>query len=211
MKGFNNLQSKQKLTLLITIFIFSIIGVSITGNIAVKQGSARMDQLFTINMKQMQSAYKSKILLHETVEDVYSLMITTDDSESQRLKNDLITKRKELDENFSAYEQMSLTTTQINEMNALIDSLQQLRTADNHIIDLATQNKKQESYALYQKETVPLFKNVLSALDKIANDSDQAAIEMNELGKTEMIKSIWTSIIITVITILLGINWYINA
>lgn len=211
MKGFNNLQSKQKLTLLITIFIFSIIGVSITGNIAVKQGSARMDQLFTINMKQMQSAYKSKILLHETVEDVYSLMITTDDSESQRLKNDLITKRKELDENFSAYEQMSLTTTQINEMNALIDSLQQLRAADNHIIDLATQNKKQESYALYQKETVPLFKNVLSALDKIANDSDQAAIEMNELGKTEMIKSIWTSIIITVITILLGINWYINA
>lgn len=211
MKGFNNLQSKQKLTLLITIFIFSIIGVSITGNIAVKQGSARMDQLFTINMKQMQSAYKSKILLHETVEDVYSLMITTDDSESKRLKNDLITKRKELDENFSAYEQMSLTTTQINEMNALIDSLQQLRTADNHIIDLATQNKKQESYALYQKETVPLFKNVLSALDKIANDSDQAAIEMNELGKTEMIKSIWTSIIITVITILLGINWYINA
>ncbi len=211
MKGFNKLQAKQKLTLLITIFIFSIIGVSITGNIAVKQGSARMDQLFTINMKQMQSAYKSKILLHETVEDVYSLMITTDDSESQRLKNDLITKRKELDENFSAYEQMSLTTTQINEMNALIDSLQQLRTADNHIIDLATQNKKQESYDLYQKETVPLFKNVLSALDKIANDSDQAAIEMNELGKTEMIKSIWTSIIITVITILLGINWYINA
>jgi len=211
MKGFNKLQAKQKLKLLITVFIFSIIGVSITGNIAVKQGSARMDQLFTINMKQMQSAYKSKILLHETVEDVYSLMITTDDSESQRLKNDLITKRKELDENFSAYEQMSLTTTQINEMNALIDSLQQLRTADNHIIDLATQNKKQESYDLYQKETVPLFKNVLSALDKIANDSDQAAIEMNELGKTEMIKSIWTSIMITVITILLGINWYINA
>jgi len=211
MKGFNNLQAKQKLTLLITVFIFSIIGVSITGNIAVKQGSARMDQLFTINMKQMQSAYKSKILLHETVEDVYSLMITSDDSDSQKLKNDLITKRKELDENFSAYEKMSLTTTQINEMNALKAALQKLRTADNHIIDLATQNKKQEAYTLYQKETVPLFKNVLSSLDKIANDSDQAATKMNELGKTEMVKSVWTSIIITLIAILLGVNWYINS
>jgi len=211
MKGFNNLQAKQKLTLLITVFIFSIIGVSITGNIAVKQGSARMDQLFTINMKQMQSAYKSKILLHETVEDAYSLMITTDDSDSQKLKNDLITKRKELDENFSAYEQMSLTTTQINEMNTLKDSLQKLRLVDNHIIDLATQNKKQEAYTLYQKDTVPLFKNVLSALDKIANDSNQTATEMNELGKTEMVKSIWTSIVITLISILLGVNWYLNA
>jgi len=211
MKRFNNLQAKQKLTLLITVFIFSIIGVSITGNIAVKQGSARMDQLFTINMKQMQSAYKSKILLHETVEDAYSLMITTDDSDSQKLKNDLITKRKELDENFSAYEQMSLTTTQINEMNTLKDSLQKLRLVDNHIIDLATQNKKQEAYTLYQKDTVPLFKNVLSALDKIANDSNQTATEMNELGKTEMVKSIWTSIVITLISILLGVNWYLNA
>ena len=211
MKGFHNLQAKQKLTLLITVFIFSIIGVSITGNIAVKQGSARMDQLFTINMKQMQSAYKSKILLHETVEDAYSLMITTDDSDSQKLKNDLITKRKELDENFSAYEQMSLTTTQINEMNTLKDSLQKLRLVDNHIIDLATQNKKQEAYTLYQKDTVPLFKNVLSALDKIANDSNQTATEMNELGKTEMVKSIWTSIVITLISILLGVNWYLNA
>ncbi|SEJ83873.1 Four helix bundle sensory module for signal transduction [Propionispira arboris] len=211
MKGFKQLQAKQKLTLLITVFIFSIIGVSITGNLAVKQGSARMDQLFTINMKQMQSAYKSKVLLHETVEDVYSLMLTTEDSENQKLKNDLIVKRKELDENFSAYEQLSLTATQINEMNALKDALQQLRTADNHIIDLATQNKKQESYALYQKETVPLFKNVLSALDKIANDSNQAATEMNELSKTEMVKSVWTSIIITLIATLLGVNWYINS
>jgi len=149
--------------------------------------------------------------LHETVEDAYSLMITTDDSDSQKLKNDLITKRKELDENFSAYEQMSLTTTQINEMNTLKDSLQKLRLVDNHIIDLATQNKKQEAYTLYQKDTVPLFKNVLSALDKIANDSNQTATEMNELGKTEMVKSIWTSIVITLISILLGVNWYLNA
>jgi methyl-accepting chemotaxis protein len=211
MKGFNNLQAKQKLTLLITVFVFSIIGVSITGNMAVKQGSDRMDQLFTINMKQMQSAYKSKVLLHETVEDVYSLMISTEDSENQKFKNDLIVKRKELNENFSAYEQLSLTATQINEMNDLKDTLQKLRTTDNRIIDLATQNKKQESYALYQKETVPLFKNVLSALDKIANDSDQSATKMNELGKTELVKSIWTSIIITLIAILLGVNWYINS
>jgi len=211
MKGFNQLQPKKKLTLLITVFIFSIIGVSITGNLAVKQGSARMDQLFTINMKQMQSAYKSKVLLHEAVEDVYSLMITTEDSENQRLKKDLVVKRKDLDENFSAYEQLSLTATQINEMDALKNALQQLRTTDDHIVDLATQNKKQESYALYQKETVPLFKNVLSSLDKIANDSDQAATEMNKLGKTEMVKSVWTSIIITLIAILLGVNWYINS
>ena len=206
MEWFNNLQVKHKLTLLIAVFVFAIIGVSVTGSLDLRQSSSLMDQLFTTNVKQIQSAYKSKILLHQTIEDVYGLMITTDDSENQRLKNDLIAKRKELDENFFAYEQLSLTSTQINEMKDLKEALQKFRAANNQVIDLATQHKNQEAYDLSQKKAAPLLKDVLSDLDNIASASDQGGTEMNDLGKGEMVKSIWTSIIITVIALLLGVG-----
>jgi len=206
MEWFNNLQVKHKLTLLIAVFVFAIIGVSVTGSLDLRQSSSLMDQLFTTNVKQIQSAYKSKILLHQTIEDVYGLMITTDDSENQRLKNDLIAKRKELDENFFAYEQLSLTSTQINEMKDLKEALQKFRAANNQVIDLATQHKNQEAYDLSQKKAAPLLKDVLSDLDNIASASDQGGTEMNDLGKAEMVKSIWTSIIITIIALLLGVG-----
>ena len=206
MEWFNNLQVKQKLTLLIAIFVFAIIGVSVIGSIDLKQDSSRMDQLYTTNVKQIQLAYKSKVLLHQSVEDVYSLMLTTEESENQRLKNDLLAKRKELDENFSAYEQLSLTSTQINDMNALKDSLQKFRTVNNQVLDLVTQSKKQEAYTLSQKEAAPLFVNVISNLDKVADNADQSGAEMNETGKAEMAKSVWTFIIITLFVILLGLG-----
>jgi len=206
MKWFNDLQVKHKLALLIAVFVFAIIGISVVGSMNLKQSSSLMDQLFTTNVKQIQLAYKSKILLHETVEDVYGLMLTTDESKRQSLKNDLAEKRKNLDDNFAAYEQLSLTSTQINEMNALKDALQKFRAANNQVVDLATQNKKPEAYALSQKEASPLLKGVLSDLDTIANDSDQGGTEMNELGKAEMVKSIRTSIAVTLIAILLGLG-----
>jgi len=206
MKWFNDLQVKHKLALLIAVFVFAIISISVVGSMNLKQSSSLMDQLFTTNVKQIQLAYKSKILLHETVEDVYGLMLTTDESKRQSLKNDLAEKRKNLDDNFAAYEQLSLTSTQINEMNALKDALQKFRAANNQVVDLATQNKKPEAYALSQKEASPLLKGVLSDLDTIANDSDQGCTEMNELGKAEMVKSIRTSIAVTLIAILLGLG-----
>ena len=206
MEWFNNLQVKHKLTILIAVFVFAIIGVAVTGSLDLKQSSSLMNQLFTTNVKQIQSAYKSKILLHQTIEDVYGLMITTEDSENQRLKNGLIAKRKELDENLSAYEQLSLTSTQMNEMNEMKDALQKFRTANNQVIDLATQNKKQEAYDFSQKEAAPLLNNVMSALDKVADNSDQGCVEMNETGKAEISHAIWTFIIITLVAIFLGVG-----
>jgi len=206
MEWFNNLQVKQKLTLLIAVFVFAIIGVSVAGSIGLKQSSSRMDQLYTTNVQQIQLAYKSKVLLHQTVENVYGLMLTPEGGENQKLKNNLVTKRKELDENISAYEQLSLTATQVNELNVLKDAMQKFRTANNQVIDLATQNKKQEAYDFSQKEAAPLLNNVMSALDKVADNSDQGCVEMNETGKAEISHAIWTFIIITLVAIFLGVG-----
>jgi len=206
MDWFNNLQVKQKLTLLIAVFVFAIVGVSVANNLELKKSSSRMDQLYTTNVKQIQLAYKDKVLLHQTVETIYALIISTEASENQRLKTDLAEIRKELDENIATYEKLPLTAAQVSDINALKDSVQKYRAVNNRIIDLATQNKNQEAYALSKKEAAPLLKNILVAGDKIANDSDQGAAEMNEFGKTEIVKSVWTSSIITLIAILLGLS-----
>jgi len=206
MDWFNNLQVKQKLTLLIAVFVFAIVGVSVANNLELKKSSSRMDQLYTTNVKQIQLAYKDKVLLHQTVETIYALIISTEASENQRLKTDLAEIRKELDENIATYEKLPLTAAQVSDINTLKDSVQKYRAVNNRIIDLATQNKNQEAYALSKKEAAPLLKNILVAGDKIANDSDQGAAEMNEFGKTEIVKSVWTSSIITLIAILLGLS-----
>jgi len=206
MKWFNHLQVKQKLTVLIVVFVFAIIGVSVTGSMDLKQDSSRMDQLYTTNVKQIQLAYKNKVLLHQIIEDAYALMATTDDSENQKLNDDIITKRKEMDANFSEYEQLSLTATQVDEMNAMKDILQKSRSTLSQVIALAMQNKNQEAYVLYQKDAAPILNDVMSDLDKIANDSDQGGNEMNAVAKAEMVKSVWTFITITLIAILFGVG-----
>jgi methyl-accepting chemotaxis protein len=206
MKWFDRLQVKQKLMVLIAVFVFAIIGVSVTGSMDLKQSSFRMDQLYTTNVKQIQLAYKNKVLLHQIIEDVYALMATTDSSENQRLNADIIEKRKEMDAVFSTYEQLSLTETQVNEMNAMKDTLKKSRSNIGQVVALAMQNKNQEAYALYQKEAKPVLNDVMSGLDKIADDSDQGGTEMNETGKAEMVKAIWTFIIIALIAILLGVG-----
>ena len=106
MDWFNNLQVKQKLTLLIAVFVFAIVGVSVANNLELKKSSSRMDQLYTTNVKQIQLAYKDKVLLHQTVETIYALIISTEASENQRLKTDLAEIRKELDENIATYEKL---------------------------------------------------------------------------------------------------------
>jgi len=206
MKWFDRLQVKQKLMVLIAVFVFAIIGVSVTGSMDLKQSSFRMDQLYTTNVKQIQLAYKNKVLLHQIIEDVYALMATTDSSENQRLNADIIEKRKEMDAVFSTYEQLSLTETQVNEMNAMKDTLKKSRSNIGQVVALAMQNKNQEAYALYQKEAKPVLNDVMSGLDKIADDSDQGGTEMNETGKAEMVKAIWTFTIIAIIAILLGVG-----
>jgi len=206
MKWFDRLQVKQKLMVLIAVFVFAIIGVSVTGSMDLKQSSFRMDQLYTTNVKQIQLAYKNKVLLHQIIEDVYALMATTDSSENQRLNADIIEKRKEMDAVFSTYEQLSLTETQVNEMNAMKDTLKKSRSNIGQVVALAMQNKNQEAYALYQKEAKPVLNDVMSGLDKIADDSDQGGTEMNETGKVEMVKAIWTFTIIAIIAILLGVG-----
>ncbi|MFA6851193.1 MAG: methyl-accepting chemotaxis protein [Selenomonadaceae bacterium] len=206
MKWFDRLQVKQKLTVLIAVFVFAIIGVSVTGSIDLKQSSFRMDQLYTTNVKQIQLAYKNKVLLHQIIEDVYALMATNDSSENQRLNADIIEKREEMDATFSAYEQLSLTETQVNEMNAMKDTMKKSRSNIGQVVALATQNKNQEAYALFQKKAKPVLNDVMSGLDKIADDSDQGGTEMNETGKAEMTKAIWTFTIIALIAILLGVG-----
>jgi methyl-accepting chemotaxis protein len=206
MKWFDRLQVKQKLMVLIAVFVFAIIGVSVTGSMDLKQSSFRMDQLYTTNVKQIQLAYKNKVLLHQIIEDVYALMATNDSSENQRLNADIIEKREEMDATFSAYEQLSLTETQVNEMNAMKDTMKKSRSNIGEVVALATQNKNQEAYALFQKKAKPVLNDVMSGLDKIADDSDQGGTEMNETGKAEMVKAIWTFTIIAIIAILLGVG-----
>ena len=206
MKWFDRLQVKQKLWVLILVFVFAIIGVSFVGSFDLQQSSNRMDQLYTSNVQQIRLAYKNKVLINQLESDVYALMATTDESDNQRLSKDIITKRKEMDDNFSLYGTLSLNQVQIDEMNALKDNLKDIRKADYAVVALAMQNKNQEAYALYQKEAEPFVQQTLAALDKIADSSDQGGQEMNEFAKSEMHSSVREYIIIAIIAILLGVG-----
>ena len=206
MRWFDRLQVKQKLWVLILVFVFAIIGVSFVGSFDLQQSNNRMDQLYTSNVQQIRLAYKNKVIINQLESDVYALMATTDASDNQRLSKDIIAKRKEMDDNFSLYETLSLNKEQIEEMNVLRDGLKDLRKADDAVVALAMQNKNQEAYALYQKEAVPFVQKTLATLDKIADSSDQGGQEMNEFAKGEMHSSIQDYIIIAVISILLGLG-----
>ena len=206
MKWFDRLQVKQKLWVLILVFIFAIIGVSFVGSFDLQQSSTRMDQLYTSNVQQIRLAYKNKVIINQIESDVYALLAATNESDNQKFSQDIIAKRKEMDENFSLYEKLSLNKEQIEEMNVLKDGMKDLRKADDAVIALAMQNKNQEAYALYQKEAVPFVQKTLVMLDKVADSSDQGGQEMNEFAKSEMHSSVRDYIIIATIAILLGLG-----
>lgn len=206
MKWFDRLQVKQKLWVLILVFVFAIIGVSFVGSFDLQQSSSRMDQLYTSNVQQIRLAYKNKVIINQIESDVYALLAATNESDNQKFSQDIIAKRKEMDGNFSLYEKLSLSKKQIEEMNVLKDGMKDLRKADDAVIALAMQNKNQEAYALYQKEAVPFVQKTLVMLDKVADSSDQGSQEMNEFAKSEMHSSVRDYIIIATIAILLGLG-----
>ena len=81
----NNLKVAQRLVLLILVFVVALAGVGGTGYLYLKKTSDAMDAMYREKMHAVELILDNRIHMRRIEMSTFELMITTDDSENQKL------------------------------------------------------------------------------------------------------------------------------
>ncbi|WP_196590863.1 methyl-accepting chemotaxis protein [Pectinatus frisingensis] len=209
MEGFNNLRVSRKLYLLIGILSLGIIIVGIIGYLNLKDSRQKVNKLYNEDVKISDIVYENRLALRRAQADIYRLMVTNDDNENKMLRNDIDNQRKTFEDNLAVYENMDLNQQERSDLDEFKQLAQKYSDSTTDVINLATQNKNEEAYVLFQKESDSLFTQMFDKLIAISNKANESADKTNqsvvEMIQSATIKALTITVIAVVVGILLGI------
>ncbi|MBP8751425.1 MCP four helix bundle domain-containing protein, partial [Enterococcus sp.] len=97
-----------------------------------------------------------------------------------------------------------LTQQQKTEAEAVKTIVTQYRESNADVIALASQNKNEEAYKLFEAKSAPLGDQIFDLLIKISNEANQDAEQMTQIAKDDVTSSSMLSIVITIFALLIG-------
>lgn len=201
-----NLKIRQKLYLLIMVFSIALISVGCVGYFNLKQSNQNAEDLYANNLTEIQLAYENRLYIREIQGDVYGLMATTDENENKRFIDEIGQLRASFNENLTKYEQLPLGNAEKENIKVLRESIGAYREANAQIIDLAMQNKNEQAFALYQQKGQPLADKAFKNLINISENSKKNAAKMNQQSKADFAKASMIFVIITLLSIFIGVG-----
>ena len=204
MNWFSNLKVRQKLYFLITVFSIAVIGIGALGYVNLKKSSQSIDTLYMVNIKKIELAYDCRLAQRKIQADLFALMVTADDNENKKLSNDIVQLKKNFDDSIVQFEHLPLTQQQKTEAEAVKTIVTQYRESNADVIALASQNKNEEAYKLFEAKSAPLGDQIFDLLIKISNEANQDAEQMTQIAKDDVTSSSMLSIVITIFALLIG-------
>jgi methyl-accepting chemotaxis protein len=204
MNWFSNLKVKQKLYFLITVFSIAVIGIGALSYVNLKKSSQSIDTLYMVNVKKIELAYDCRLFQRRIQADVFASMVTTDDNENKKLSNDIVQLKKSFDDTIVQYGQLPLTQQQKAEVEAVKTLVIQYRASNADVLALASQNKNEEAYKLFEAKSAPLGDQIFDKLIAMSNESNQSAEQMTQIAKDDVTNSSMISIVITMFALLIG-------
>ncbi|WP_027936816.1 methyl-accepting chemotaxis protein [Anaeroarcus burkinensis] len=208
----NNLKVAQRLVLLILVFVVALVGVGGTGYLYLKKTSDSMDAMYREKMHAVELILDNRIHMRRIEMSTFELMITTDDSENQKLLTMIREREAAFDKNVAEFEKMPLTSQQKAEVEGLRTKLQAYRQVHKQVLTLAGQNKNAEAYQLFKTQAEPLGLSFNQVLVQLSEDVKKEAAAMNEQGKKDFSQASLTFTMILAVSIVLGLalGWTIT-
>lgn len=206
MEWFKNLKVSQKLYILITVFCIGITIIGIIDHFNLKGTSQDMNTLYTVHIKKSDLAYDNRVAMRRIEADLFALMVTTDNSENNRLSKDFSDTQKRMAEDISLYAGLPMDEFEKQEFLLLKNYVQSYNESIKAVVNLAMQNKNQEAYALYQGQPAKLAGQINDELIKISEQSNKNAEKMNLSAANNVESSSMKAVIITLLVAILGVG-----
>ncbi|MBP2642525.1 MAG: chemotaxis protein [Firmicutes bacterium] len=212
MNWLNNLKVVQKLALLILVLIAGLICVGGTGYFFLGKANEVTDKMYNEKLMEVELISESRIHARRIDRNIMELMLAKDGKESQALLDEINKRVKLFDENITKFEQMPISDKDKAEVKELRDSLGKYREARTKVIELATQNKDTEAYALYKQQVQSLVEDFNIHLTKLTEETKKSAEAMNQENKKGIAAANMIFITIIIIAIVLGalLGWLIS-
>ena len=207
-----NSRMVYKLGMLILIALVALCTIGYTGYYYLGQANKAMDTMYDDRLIPVKLLNESRSHARGINGAVLEMMLTTDAKKNQELKNYIADRVKKNNENLAIVEKAHLDA-KATELLAKVKAAQQNnRVARNQVLELATQNKNAEAYALYDNKLSPLTTeytdNLRDLADYFSKLSEQANAE-NDIMFERATKMAVGSIMVAVLILGL-IGWLIT-
>jgi len=156
MNFLNNMKVSLKLSVLIIIAFIALVIVGYTGYYYLQQSSSQMNTMYADRLIPVQLVNENRSYINSVNSALLELMLTTDDKKNQELKNFIDDRTQKLSVNLIEIEKSHLDSKAKESLDKTKTSLQKYRESRIDVINLASENRNAEAYALYVKSTAPL-------------------------------------------------------
>jgi methyl-accepting chemotaxis protein len=212
MNWLNNSKMVIKLTLLISVFIVSLVAVGCTGYYYLLRTSNDMSSMYNAYILPIQWLNDNRNQSRKIEAEIFDLMITTEDKQKQHIVADIDSREKDaIYKNLEDYEKIRLDNFEVDTLKQTYSNLEKYRAVRNEVIDLALQDKKSEAYSLYKEKARPVFDKLSINLRDLTDYREEAAAGINNQNKINFEKAIlwFISIILTALVVGIVLGWII--
>lgn len=201
MRWLENMKVARKMLVILVVAVISLCSVGFTGYYYLSETKRGMDSMYTDRLLPVKWLNENRVDAQAIEADLFSMMLTTDDNEKARLKQDIDKRVGTFGKSLSAYEATKLDSAEADTLKELQANLKKYRESRGEVINLALQNKNAEAYLLFNQKVRPHQEAFLKNLAILAEYNAKAADELNQQNK----KKFEESIVLFVGIILLGI------
>ena len=179
MDFFKNMKVSLKLGVLILVAFLSLGAVGFTGYYYLQESSTQITFMYRERFVPNQQIKESLADINSINSFMLELMLTTDVRKKQELKQEINDHMQEVNQHLAAVEKLALDAKATVLLAKIKESQQKYRAARTEVIELATQNKNAEAYALYSSKVTPLCTVYSNNLKELSDYYNKIAEQMN--------------------------------
>lgn len=180
MNFFDNIKVSLKLSIVILVALLSLGAVGGIGYYYLHQASVQMAIMYRERFVPNDQIAGSFAKVRATDGYMLELMLTTDGSRNQELRNAVNENMEKINQDLAAVEKLPLDTKARALMSQIRESQQKYRAIRSEVIELAAQNKNAEAYALYVSKAAPLSAKYVADMAELSNYYTELGARMND-------------------------------
>lgn len=209
MKFYENMKVSRKLSVLILIAVLSMGIIGYTGYYYIQQSSTDMNILYMDHLVPIELINRNEANINKVNGAVMELMLTSDNTKKEEAKRIVTDRAEEFNTNLAEIEKAHLNAQEKEKLDALKVSMKQYREARTPVIELATQNKNAEAYALYVASVKPLANEALNKCMDLSQYSVALSQQLNTKNKVSSEKATQFMVgILLLFIVILGVSGF---
>ncbi|MGI8282557.1 methyl-accepting chemotaxis protein [Bacillus mycoides] len=188
----------------ILLSIIGVISLKKTGEASASMYDKRLLPIFWIQSLESNFRYGNSNFME--------LMVTTDEKRNKELANNIDQTRKENDQLLKNFESKISSQEEKQLYENFQKNFQEFRTQMKEAQSLAVNNKNQEAYSYYLKNTEPAMQNAINSIQELVKYNSSQAEQLQKSNTNSAHTTILMFIIISVIAtaIIIGIGYVIK-